>query len=116
MASPAGSYSRCYITNRVIQVYSALCTVMSSTYNTASQEVFRRVEPSSRSIGRFLREEVTGPLCADVFLGLSEEEQAKRHIGDVKAPTDQEVLKHTLPCFTMSHSCWRLLGRTVGTM
>jgi hypothetical protein len=30
-------------------------------------------------------------LGADVFIGLGEEEQAKRHIGDVKAPTDKDV-------------------------
>ena len=62
------------------------------------------MEPSGRSMGRFLREELTAPLGADVFLGLSEEEQARRHIADVRAPTDQQVhkdVKPTSPCPTV---------------
>ena len=39
----------------------------------------------------FLREEVLGPLGAEVFIGLSEEEQRKRHIANVEAPTDKDV-------------------------
>ena len=38
-----------------------------------------------------LREEVLGPLGAEVFIGLSEEEQGKRHIANVEAPTDKDV-------------------------
>ena len=37
------------------------------------------------------REEVLGPLGADVFIGLSEEEQDRRHIADVEAPSDKDV-------------------------
>ena len=32
-----------------------------------------------------------GPLGADVFIGLSEEEQKKRHIANVEAPSDKDV-------------------------
>ena len=39
----------------------------------------------------FLREEVLGPLGAEVFLGLSEQEQRKRHIANVEAPSDKDV-------------------------
>lgn len=31
------------------------------------------------------------PLGADVFIGLSEEEQKKRHIANVEAPSDKDV-------------------------
>ena len=45
----------------------------------------------SRSINHLPREEVLGPLGAEVFIGLSEEEQGKRHIANVEAPTDKDV-------------------------
>ncbi len=39
-------------------------------------EVFRRVDPESRTIGEYLRQELCGPLEADAFIGVEEE-----HIG-----------------------------------
>ena len=39
-----------------------------------ANEVFRRVDPAGRTIGEFLSEEVSGPLEADVFIGLNEEQ------------------------------------------
>ncbi len=39
-----------------------------------ANEVFRRVEPSGRTMGQFLREEISAPLSADVFIGLSDDE------------------------------------------
>ena len=45
----------------------------------------------SRAINHLPREEVLGPLGAEVFIGLSEEEQRKRHIANVEAPTDKDV-------------------------
>lgn len=39
-----------------------------------ANEVFRRVEPSGRTMGQFLREEVSIPLQADVHIGLKEDE------------------------------------------
>ena len=44
-----------------------------------------------RAISSLPREEVLGPLGAEVFLGLSEQEQGKRHIANVEAPTDKDV-------------------------
>ena len=46
---------------------------------------------NSMAINHLLREEILGPLGAEVFIGLSEEEQRKRHIANVEAPTDKDV-------------------------
>ena len=35
-----------------------------------ANEVFRRVEPTGRTMGEFLREEISAPLSIDVFIGL----------------------------------------------
>ncbi len=40
-------------------------------------EVFRRVEPSGRTIGEYLRDEISGPLQADVIIGVNEEERPR---------------------------------------
>jgi CubicO group peptidase (beta-lactamase class C family) len=32
-------------------------------------EIFRRVDPEGRTIGQYLREEISGPLKADAFIG-----------------------------------------------
>ena len=45
----------------------------------------------SREINHLPREEVLGPLGAEVFIGLSEQEQRKRHIANVEAPSDKDV-------------------------
>ena len=45
----------------------------------------------SRAINHLPREEVLGPLGAEVFIGLSEQEQRKRHIANVEAPSDKDV-------------------------
>ena len=37
-------------------------------------EVFRRVDPAGRTIGEYLREEISGPLNADVVIGVQEHE------------------------------------------
>jgi len=37
-------------------------------------EVFRRVDPAGRTIGEFLREDISGPLEVDAIIGLKEEE------------------------------------------
>lgn len=39
-----------------------------------ANEIFRRVEPNGRTMGEFLRQEVSGPLNADVHIGLTDEE------------------------------------------
>jgi CubicO group peptidase (beta-lactamase class C family) len=40
-------------------------------------EVFRRVDPAGRTIGEYLREEISGPLNADVVIGVKEQEMAR---------------------------------------
>jgi len=40
-------------------------------------EVFRRVDPAGRTIGEFLREDISRPLQADAFIGLKQEELAR---------------------------------------
>ncbi len=39
-----------------------------------ANEIFRRVEPTGRTMGQFLREELSTPLDADVFIGLHDED------------------------------------------
>lgn len=39
-----------------------------------ANEVFRRVDPAGRTIGEFLREEISAPLNVDVIVGLKQEE------------------------------------------
>lgn len=40
-------------------------------------EVFRRVDPAGRTIGEFLRDDLSGPLRADVIIGVKDEELAR---------------------------------------
>ncbi|MDJ0879329.1 MAG: serine hydrolase domain-containing protein [Halieaceae bacterium] len=40
-------------------------------------ELFRRVDPTGRTIGEFLREEISGPLKADVVIGVRDEEMPR---------------------------------------
>jgi CubicO group peptidase (beta-lactamase class C family) len=37
-------------------------------------EIFRRVDPARRTIGEYLREDISGPLGVDAFIGLKKEE------------------------------------------
>jgi CubicO group peptidase (beta-lactamase class C family) len=39
-----------------------------------ANEVFRRVDPAGRTIGEFLREDISGPLQVDAIIGLREDE------------------------------------------
>ena len=40
-------------------------------------EVFRRVDPQQRTIGEFLREDISGPLGVDAVIGVSEEDLSR---------------------------------------
>ncbi len=40
-------------------------------------ELFRRVDPGGRTIGEALRQDLSGPLRADVFVGLAPEEESR---------------------------------------
>ncbi|MEX1665299.1 serine hydrolase domain-containing protein [Zhongshania arctica] len=44
------------------------------TRGWVANEVFRRVEPSGRTMGEFLRQEISTPFDADVYIGLQETE------------------------------------------
>ena len=41
-------------------------------------EIFRRVEPRGRTIGQYLREEISKPLGIEVFIGTQDKEEQKR--------------------------------------
>lgn len=41
-------------------------------------ELFRRVDPEGRTIGEFLRAEISGPLGADVIIGVTDDELARK--------------------------------------
>ena len=40
-------------------------------------EIFRRVEPTGRTIGQYLKDEISGPLKADLYIGTSEPELSR---------------------------------------
>jgi len=61
------------------------------TRGAVLQELFRRLDPKGRSIGKFLRDEVFFGLEADIYIGLSEEEQTKKHIADLRAFSATEL-------------------------
>jgi CubicO group peptidase (beta-lactamase class C family) len=42
-----------------------------------ANEVFRRRDPAGRTIGEFYREDISGPLAADVIIGVKKEELAR---------------------------------------
>ena len=49
------------------------------------------MEPSGRTIGEFLREEISGPLCADAFIGLTPDQIKSRRIANVSGWKVNEV-------------------------
>lgn len=48
------------------------------TRGWVANEIFRRVEPSGRTLGEYVREELAEPLQADVYVGLKDEELGRR--------------------------------------
>jgi CubicO group peptidase (beta-lactamase class C family) len=68
-----------------------------------ANELFRRVEPNGRTIGEFIRDEISAPLDADVAIGVDEEQFTKR-VPIKPLP----VLKHLLATLRP-----RILGRRV---
>ena len=49
------------------------------------------MEPTGRSIGQFLKEQVFEPLGVDVFIGMDENRQKEINIADVDALSDKDV-------------------------
>jgi len=66
-------------------------------------EVFRRVDPDGRTIGEYLREELSGPLDADIYIGVPDQK-----LGDIHPVEPSPVGKHLLE--TMKP---RMMGRRV---
>ena len=50
-------------------------------------EVFRRVDPQNRTIGEYLRQELSEPLSADVMIGLEESELERRSAVSIPKPS-----------------------------
>lgn len=78
-------------------------------------EVFRRVDPAGRTIGEFLREEVSGPLETDVAIGVNEQEMGR--MSKVHAlGIGYQLLQSLRPRFLgrpIVHNIFQLLGRLV---
>lgn len=76
-------------------------------------EVFRRVDPASRTIGEFIHDDLRGPLGADVIMGVAEEELGR--IAPVSALPAGLLLRETFkPAFMgrkTTHGALRILGR-----
>ena len=80
-------------------------------------ELFRRVDPAGRTIGEFLRQEISAPLGADVFVGVQEQERQRmfpvRPLG-----FGYQVWQSLLPRFLgrrVLHNVFQLLAR-IGKM
>jgi CubicO group peptidase (beta-lactamase class C family) len=78
-------------------------------------ELFRRVDPEGRTIGEFLREEISGPLDADVVVGVREEEMAR--VSKVKSlGFGYQLLQGLVPRFLgrrIVHNIFQILGRLI---
>jgi CubicO group peptidase (beta-lactamase class C family) len=78
-------------------------------------EVFRRVDPTGRTIGEFLREDLSGPLDADVVIGVKEHEMAR--VSPVKPLSfAYQLLQSLKPRFLgrrIVHNIFQILGRLI---
>ena len=68
-----------------------------------ANEIFRRIEPQGRTMGEYLREEISQPLAADVYLGLQDAE-IERHSKVAMLGFGYQFLQGLIP---------RALGRRV---
>jgi len=80
-------------------------------------ELFRRVDPAGLTIGEFLREEISGPLGADVLVGVQEQE--RRRMFPVKPlGFGYQIWQSLLPRFLgrrVLHNVFQLVAR-IGKM
>jgi CubicO group peptidase (beta-lactamase class C family) len=78
-------------------------------------ELFRRVDPSGRTIGEFLREEISGPLNADVVIGVKDHDMER--ISKVHAlGFGYQFLQSLIPRFLgrrIVHNIFQILGRLI---
>lgn len=76
-------------------------------------ELFRRVDPAGRTVGEFLREEISDPLEADAIIGVKEDELSR--ISKVSPlGLSFEFLESLKPKFLgrrIQHSLFQILGR-----
>lgn len=78
-------------------------------------ELFRRVDPAGRTIGEFLRDDISGPLQADVVVGVSEEDRARMSPLQVLG-IGRHLLLSMVPKFLgrrVVHNVFQLLGRLI---
>jgi CubicO group peptidase (beta-lactamase class C family) len=79
-------------------------------------ELIRRVDPQRRTLGRFFREEVAGPLGLDFHIGLPPEVPASRVARLHSAPRRQVLLGGTMPPAFLLSFLWprSLTARSLG--
>ncbi len=80
-----------------------------------ANEVFRRVDPAGRTIGEFLREEISGPLNADVSIGVKEPDM-KRMSKVHDLGFGRQLLLSLRPKFLgrrIVHNIFQILGRLI---
>jgi CubicO group peptidase (beta-lactamase class C family) len=78
-------------------------------------ELFRRVDPAGRTIGEFLREEISGPLEADVVIGVKDHEM-ERMSSVHPLGFGYQFLQSLLPRFLgrrIVHNIFQILGRLI---
>jgi CubicO group peptidase (beta-lactamase class C family) len=60
--------------------------------------IIRRVDPKKRSLGQFMKEEISGPLGADIYCGIPPGEQGKFKFADVQnIPHAYAITREVLP-------------------
>ena len=81
-------------------------------------ELFRRVDPAGRTIGEYLREEVSGPLDADVIVGVSEQEMGR--VSPVRSlGLGYQLLQGLIPRFLgrrIVHNIFQITRRLIRVM
>ena len=80
-----------------------------------ANELFRRVDPTGRTIGEFLREEISAPLDADVVIGVQEAQMSR--LSKVKAlGFGYQFLQSFIPRFLgrrIVHNIGQILSRLI---
>ncbi|MBT8140011.1 MAG: beta-lactamase family protein [Gammaproteobacteria bacterium] len=78
-------------------------------------EVFRRVDPAGRTIGEFLREQVSGPLDADVMVGVKAEDMQRIAPVHLLSP-GRQLLESLKPNFLgrgIVHNFFQIMRRLI---
>jgi len=81
-------------------------------------EVFRRVDPAGRTIGEFLREEISGPLQADAIVGVKELDTERKANVHLLTPAYQllQSLKPRALGRRIVHNVFQIVGRLLRFM